>query len=140
MGHNPLKVRSCRDSLSLALFSGCTMVNLEKSLVKFLKELKNRLSVPDLGSKNGQQIRNPHRKSCLQKKNFFDLEKFGGRFFFFLCDFSLKLCHHRFQNGLKTLIFYENRFFLAHFKAKTVFFNVVQFSSILRFYRKHNFL
>lgn len=51
-----------------------------------------------------------------------------------------EFCHHGFQNRLKTSIFDENRFFLAQFKAKTVFFNVVQFSSILRFYRKHNFL
>ena len=49
--------------------------------VKILKELKNRLSVPDLGSKNGPQILDFQRNSCLQII-FFYLEKFGKLDFF----------------------------------------------------------
>ena len=46
------------------------------------KKLQNRLSVPDLGSKNGLQILDFQRNSCLQKKKFFVFGKFGKNFFF----------------------------------------------------------
>ena len=47
------------------------------------KKLQNRLSVPDLGSKNGLQILDFQRNSCLQNFFFFVFGKFGNFFFFF---------------------------------------------------------
>ena len=56
------------------------------SPVKYLrnwKKLQNRVSVPDLGSKNGLQILYFQENSCLQKKNFFVFGKFGKFFFLY---------------------------------------------------------
>ena len=47
------------------------------------KKLQNRLSVPDLGSKNGLQILDFQRNSCLQRKCFFLLRKIRQNRFFF---------------------------------------------------------
>ena len=46
------------------------------------KKLQNRLSVPDLGSKNGLQILDFQRNSCLQKKKILSLENSAKKIFF----------------------------------------------------------
>ena len=52
-----------------------------KSLRNWTK-LQNRLSVPDLGSKNGLQILDFHEIPLGVKKNFFVFGKFGQKNFF----------------------------------------------------------
>ena len=46
------------------------------------KKLQNRLSVPDLGSKNGLQFLDFHEISVGVKKKFFVFGKFGKKNFF----------------------------------------------------------